>query len=367
MKRIMVFYVSAESGGALSVLNDFYSDVRSAEDEDARWTFVLGKAELQETENIRVLRFQWLKKSWLHRLVFDHIIAPRLVRQYRPDMILSLQNVVAPHTNVFQVLYVHQSLPFVDFRFRIRENLLFWVYQNVIGRIIFSSIKKADKVIVQTRWMKKACVGKTGVDESKIHVVPPRITREPKAFFEPTKKALSTFFYPAAPYPYKNHGIVLDACKILVERGCSDFSVIFTFHGDENEYARLLLLRAQEEKLPIEFVGSLSREDVFAWYTRSILLFPSYIESYPLPLKEASIHRGVILASASSFSYEILGEYDGASFFPPFDANALSGLMRQKKEYRPDVFAKSTQMSDSMQSISMLSLLGTFLVEASRS
>ena len=356
--KIMVFDVPAESGGALSVLNDFYNDVRSADDPDARWSFVLGKAELQETERIEVLRFPWLKKSWIHRLYFDHVIAPRLVRKCKPDMILSLQNIVVPHTKVFQVLYVHQSLPFVEFRFRIRENPLFWVYQNLIGRLIFRSIKKADKVVVQTRWMKKACVEKTGVDESKIEVIPPRIAVEPKAFFEPTKEALSTFFYPAAPYSYKNHTLILDACKQLVVQGYSDFRVIFTFRGDENEHAEMLFKRSQEEHLPIEFAGSLPREDVFSWYTRSILLFPSYIESYPLPLKEASTHRAVILASASSFSYEILEGYEKAHFFPPFDAGELGNLMKQTKE--TELFAQDVSSVDKVQPVFLLSLLFSF-------
>jgi len=327
--KIMVFDVPAESGGALSVLNDFYNDVRSADDPDVRWSFVLGKAELEETERIEVLRFPWLKKSWIHRLYFDHIIAPRLVGKCKPDMILSLQNVVVPHTKVFQVLYVHQSLPFVEFRFGIRENFLFWVYQNLIGCLIFRSIKKADKVVVQTRWMKKACVEKTRVDESKIEVVPPRIAVEPKAFFEPTKDALSSFFYPAAPYSYKNHTLILDACKQLVEQGHRDFRVVFSLYGDENEFARMLLKRSKSENLPINFVGSLSREEVFDYYTRSILLFPSYIETFGLPMLEARMHGTIILASDCAFSHEILDRYENAHFFGPFDVGGASSLMRR--------------------------------------
>lgn len=329
MKKIMVFDVPAEHGGVLSILNDYYNDVRASKEQDTEWCFVLGKATLEETKNIKVLRFPWVKKSWFHRLFFDHVIAPRLVRDYKPDMILSLQSVIIPHVSIYQELYLQQSLPFADYRFKIRENFLFWMYQNIIGRIIFSSIKKANRVIVQTKWMKKACIKKTGVEEAKITVIPPKISINPKIFFNPTKKSLSMFFYPAAPYPYKNHTLILDAAKNLVEQGFKNFHVVFTLSGEENKYAKMLFKRSKNEKMPIEFVGSLTREEVFEYYTHSVLLFPSYIETFGLPMLEATIHKGIVLASDCAFSHEILDGYENAYFFDPFDGKYISHLMLQ--------------------------------------
>ena len=74
--NIMVFDVPAESGGALSVLKYFYSEYKA--DENNNYIFVVSKPEMKEAHNIKVLRYPWIKKSWLHRLYFDSLIAPKL-------------------------------------------------------------------------------------------------------------------------------------------------------------------------------------------------------------------------------------------------------------------------------------------------
>nr|WP_321503889.1 glycosyltransferase [uncultured Dethiosulfovibrio sp.] len=330
-KKIMVFDVPAESGGALSILEDYYNQAVKSKKPNIRWCFVLGKAKLKETENITVIRFPWLKKSWLHRLYFDHIVAPRLVRNYNPQKILSLQNILVPHVEKPQVLYLHQSLPFVNFKFKILKNPKLWSYQNIISKLIFRSIKRANKVIVQTQWMKKACIEETKINGSKVIVTPPKISIEPKALFKPTKEALSTFFYPAAPLTYKNHDIILDACALLLKK--VNFKVVFTIKGNENDHARRLFKRSREECLPVEFLGSISREKVFDLYTKSVLLFPSYIESFPLPLKELKIHKGIALVSNYPFCHEILDGYESAFFFDPFNSKEVAEHMVQICNY----------------------------------
>ncbi|HOA81141.1 MAG TPA: glycosyltransferase, partial [Defluviitaleaceae bacterium] len=80
-----------------------------------------------------------------------------MVKKYKPDKVLSLQNTIIPKVKkAKQEVYIHQSLPFVEYKFRFKENTGLWIYQNIIGRMIIRSIKKADHVIVQTEWMKKA-------------------------------------------------------------------------------------------------------------------------------------------------------------------------------------------------------------------
>lgn len=321
--NIMVFDVAAESVGALSILRDFHRKVVEQAEEGKLWIFVLGRADLPESERVKILRFPWIKKSWFHRLFFDCFVAPCLVKKYKVDEVLSLQNLAVPRVRCPQTVYLHQSLPFSEYRFSFFEEPLFWTYQNIIGRMILRSIKKADSVIVQTRWMKKACVERTGCDESKFQVQPPEIVIVPKAFFTPSPKMLSTFFYPAAPFSYKNHRIILEACKILKQQGVSDYKVLLTFSGTENKLAGELAEESRRHDLPIKFLGSLNREEVFEYYTRTVLLFPSYIETFGLPMLEAKLHGSMILASDCPFSHEILDGYERARFFEPFKLDAL--------------------------------------------
>lgn len=319
--RIMVFDVPAENGGALSVLYEFYDEFNL--DQENEYIFVLSLPELKETSNIKILRFPWIKKSWVHRIYFDRFIAPKLIKEYGVDQILSLQNMIIPHAKVYQSVFVHNALPFSEYRFKFKEDKLLWVYQNIIGKGIIKSIKKADHVIVQTNWMKKKCVEQLRVIPEKIEVKPPRIDIEVKKTFEKTKESMSTFFYPASGVLFKNHKVVVDACLMLKEEGINDYKVIFTLKGDENEHIAYLYNIVDKNKLPIEFIGSLTREEVFDFYTKSILIFPSYIETVGLPLIEAKIHETPIIASDCDFTHEILDGYEKAFYFNPFAYNYL--------------------------------------------
>lgn len=325
--NIMVFDVPAINGGALSVLNDFYNEVAESNDKSINWIFVLSTPTLKETNNIKVLRFPWVKKSWGHRIYFDQFIAPKLVKQYQVDKVFSLQNVTIPHVKCKQILYVHQSLPFVDYKFTFKDNKLFWVYQNIIGRNIINSIKKAQRVIVQTGWMKKACVERTQVDSQKIEVIPPVINLEVKGNFKTSDGSLSTFFYPASGAEYKNHQLILDACREIKKISDKKYKVIFTLNGNENSYVSDLYKQVQKEQLPICFEGPKTREEVFDMYTKSILIFPSYIETLGLPLLEAREHKGFVLASNCPFSNEVLSNYENAYYFDPFNFRELTTLI----------------------------------------
>jgi glycosyltransferase involved in cell wall biosynthesis len=350
--NIMVFNVPAETSGALSILNEFYNEVINYEDESIDWTFVLSKPVLYERENIRVLRFPWVKKSWFHRLYFDNIIAPKLIKKFKVDKVISFQNIIIPHTKIKQSLYVHNCLPFINHKFKLIENKHLWIYQNIISRNIIKSIKKADKVLVQTKWMKEACIEKTKIENVKINVVSPTVNLNVQNYFKPVKKSFSTFFYPASGFVYKNHQVIVNACEKLKESNITDFKVIFTLNGDENDHILKLYKEVKDKGLPIEFVGNLTRDQVFDLYTQSILLFPSYIETFGLPLLEAKLHQGVVVASNCPFSHEILDNYNNAYFFDPFNVNELFEILVllinknaycYKKEYRD--FKTSEQKS----------------------
>ncbi|MFD1926924.1 glycosyltransferase [Sporosarcina siberiensis] len=336
--NILVINVPANSGGALSVLNDFYNQVLNYEDKTVNWIFVISTPQLKENNNIKVLNFPWVKKSWGHRFYFDSMIAPILVKKYNVDKVFSLQNVNIPRISCEQILYVHQSLPFVDYKFNFKENKLLWMYQNVIGKRIISSIKKADKVIVQTEWMKNACIEKAQVKENKFQVISPEFNLYPKSFYKNIGESRNTFFYPANEMEYKNHLIIIKACIELKRHSVLDYKVLLTLNGNENEHISNLKKQVLKEQLPIHFIGSMTREEVFEMYTKSILLFPSYVETFGLPLLEAKLHNGVIFASDCPFSQEILKGYKNAYFFNPFNGEQLGDLMKEmlnnNMEYR---------------------------------
>lgn len=325
--RIMVFDVPAESGGAMSILIDFYNDIVKKNNDEIEWIFVLSTPELKSVKNIKVINYPWVKKTWFHRLFFDYLVSPFLVNKYKINRIFSLQNTIIPLTQVDQIMYLHQSLPFSNYRYSLTENKTFWIYQNVISKLISKSIVKAKKVIVQTKWMKDAIKGENNIHEKKIIVIPPKVDLDNNNLFIAEDSSFRRFFYPASSISYKNHDVILKAVAELVKKDIFNFEVLLTIDKNDNDYTRDLYSRVDSEELPIKFIGHINRNEVFNLYTKSILLFPSYIESFGMPLLECKNINGVIIASNMLFSKEILKNYKNSYFFDPFDFHELSKHM----------------------------------------
>lgn len=320
MQRILVLDVAANEGGALSVLNEYHKQLR--QDKENAYVFCVSLPELEEADNLTVRRFPWVKKSWLHRLWFEHVTVKRLMRQEKIDRVFSLQNTAVGGTKCPQTIYLHQPLPFCGIPFSLFRYPKFWVYQHLIGPRIFRSLRRAETVIVQTEWMKKAACEKAGISPDKVVLEAPEISVVPtKPYDEASWKR--TFFYPASPYVYKNHELIFQAVERLVAAGEKDFSVKLTLTAEQ-----IPALAKYPKAAPyIQLCGQVPREAVMAEYAASVLLFPSYIETFGLPLLEARMTGAPILASDCPFSREILAGYEAAQFFDPFSAEQLAEQM----------------------------------------
>lgn len=314
--KIMVFDVPAEEGGALTILRQYYDE--AIKNIDHEWIFIISTPVLEEAENVKIINFPWIKKSWAHRMYFDYCVAHKLVQKYKPNEILSLQNMLISGVDVKQSLYIHQALPFSKKRYKISENYKIWMYQNIIGKKIFKSIKKADKVIIQTKWMKDACLKNIQTDSNKFEIQQPDIKIKVEKYYNSTNISNIEFFYPANGMDYKNHKVIVMAVRELIKQEIKNFNVIFTLRGDETKYIEKIYDFVQKEKLPIHFIGKITMDEVYEYYSRSILVFPSFIESFGLPLLEAKMHQAPILAADCPFAHEILDKYENVEFFDPF-------------------------------------------------
>lgn len=324
--RILVYDVAADSGGAATVLQSFYEEF--LRDQANEYIFVLSVYELPRTEHIQVLNFPWVKKSPLHRLYFDHFVAHRLVKEYRIDKVLSLQNIELPHAGVPQIVYEHNALPFSEYRFKPWEALRPWMTQQILGRMMKHSIRRAEKVLVQTNWMKQEIIRQCRIPEDRVEVKFPPVEMLPAEPWHLDEKR-PVFFYPANASAYKNHRTFLKACELLKDRGYEKYEVIWTVTGEENDGIRAIRKEAEEQKLPIRFEGPMPRRRLFDLYASSVLVFPSYIETIGLPLLEARSVRAWILAADCLYARDVVGDYEQAEFFDCFDAEKLSQLMEK--------------------------------------
>lgn len=324
--KTLIFDVPASSGGALSVLNMYYQ--QAITDAENNYIFVVSVPKLTEQNNIKVLRYPNVKKSWLHRYYFDKFIEKKIIKETKPDKIISLQNIAIKANGIYQELYMHQSLPFIKIKFSFIKHFKLWVYQNIIGKKIKQSFDKVDKIIVQTKWIRDAIFEQTKTDINKIIVEMPNVDKS-LLIQNKQEKTASTFFYPASPMFYKNHSVIIEAAKILSAKKI-DYKFIFTVDGSENKYIAELKKQAGKSKLNIEWLGAISQEEVYKFYSRTNLIFPSYVETFGLPLLEARLSNAPILASDMEFSREICEGYDKVAYFQYNDYKQLADIIRTK-------------------------------------
>lgn len=347
--RILVNDIAASKTGALAILMDFYEYIKE-NGREHEWIFLTGIDCISDPPaNITVMVMEHVKKSQKDRLIFDLISGSAFIEDLEPDVIFSLQNtltmgsirrksdlykdgvlIAKKGSKVPQVLYVHQPLGFQktkSFSFFKREEREYAVYQYLIGALIDISVKRSDICIVQTEWMKKAVSLKTGKALESIFSVLPDVgdlseyrPADIMSSFDPKH-----FFFPSGEILYKNHECVIKAAAILNKRGYTDFKVHFTLKGLSDVTSRVY----EDPYENIVYTGRVSREEVLREYCRGTLLFPSYIETFGVPMAEARSLGTLIVASDCEFSREVLGGYENAYFFNPFDENELADIMER--------------------------------------
>jgi len=326
--NIMIYNPSSPIGGGRSIIEEEYKS-RLLSDDGNNYYFVLGYSGLNTNNRCRVLVFEWVKKSWLHRLWFDYFTANKLLKKYNIDRIISYQNMLIPITKIKQTLYLQQSIPFSHLKIALKDDPVIWMYQNIIGIIVKKSTKKADKVIVQTRWMKDACMKQLHIPDDRISIIPPKVDVPVRYHYTSAlNDGIVDFFYPASGLYHKNHRVIVAACKVLKERGIEDFNVFFTLKSDSSRCAKQTYRQAQQYELPIKFIGNISRDEVFERLCHSSLIFPSQIETYGLPLMEARKIGSTILASDMNFSHELLEGYAQVRYFNPENSCELADHMQ---------------------------------------
>jgi glycosyltransferase involved in cell wall biosynthesis len=335
-EKILVVDVHASESGALSILVDFHHQIYSSVQADVEWVFVVSTPKLEGGENVKVARFPWIKKSWLHRVFFDLIVLPKLIKRLNPQKIVSLQNKGVSGVKIPQLVYLH--LPFVlcDYQFKInKDGVKLWFYQNIFSFLVFRSLSNVNQIVVQTSWMKEALSRMAHIQTNKIKVISPNILNNNIIKTHKNKINRKELFYPATPFLYKNHLIILKAIKEIQSKSSEKFKVIFTLKSNQNQYTKQLAMYAIKNSIKVDFIGSINRNEIFQRYSNSVLIFPSLVESFGMPLLEARMSNTFVLSGDTSFSKEILKGYKNNLMFDGYDKNDLAEkiLKIQTMEY----------------------------------
>lgn len=324
MKKIIIVDVAAEKTGALTILKHFHKI--ALEQSDYNWRFVLSIPKLSETNNVSISNYNWIKKSWFHRLFFDIYYIKKIVKNEKPDLIISLQNIYVKGSKCPQIIYLHQSIPFTKIKFKFFKETILWINKNILSRLIYSSLKKADEIIVQSNWMKAAVIDQLRIQFDKIHVITPIINIDDSSTFIDTDVNRCRLFYPAIFTSYKNHKVLVEAMEKI---NCNHKYTLYLTGNKEDAIKRGI---CKDSMSYIKFCGKLSFKEMRKMYLSSILVFPSKLETFGLPLLEARSYNSFVIASNTAFSKEILLNYKNAQFFDEDDSDMLARIILDSKK-----------------------------------
>jgi glycosyltransferase involved in cell wall biosynthesis len=328
-RRIVLSGVNFVEGGPLSVFKDALQEL--ADHYAGRFEIValVHRRDLFDIDGVTYFEFPQVKSSWSRRLYFEYWSLRALSRRLRPYLWLSMHDMTPNVTADVRAVYCHNPSPF--YRLEAREALTDWKFSlfTFLYRYLYAiNVRRNDLVIVQQEWLRGEF--RRRYRAPNIVVAHPRIPslaipvvdQEQQAQGRPVR-----FLYPLYPRSFKNVELLLEAARILEQRGREGFDIWLTIDGSENQYAAKL--RSKYGGLrSVSWLGIMPRERILLLYAKAdCLLFPSKLETWGMPISEFQQTGKPMLLIDLPYAHETVGAYSAVSFFPPGNPQALADAM----------------------------------------
>lgn len=324
-KSIIVNATALDRSGALGILRQFVANIP---DTGHNWLIFVSDQIAVQTPlpSVTIVPIPGVKP--MHkRFLWDAFGLNRWLKKHQiePSAIVSLQNTgFRVSKKVPRYIYYHQALPFspcVWNPLKKRERAL-WFYKRLYPFFVKLFLTKDTTVFVQLDFIKEGFVRLFRHPERNVRVYSPSVVQPDMSGgrMDLVSERIS-LFYPATSEFYKNHCVLTEALRYT----CGNVQLYFTLDnpvGSEDEC--------------ITYMGTLPYADVCAMYrTCDALVFPSYIETFGLPLIEAAMAGLPILAADLPYAREVLAGYEGAVFVqyddPKAWAKAMAGIEKGKR------------------------------------
>lgn len=323
MKRILVSATSIVSGGALNILKQFINNADSLN----QYYLALNKRVVLEKEyvksNFHYFYIDGLSK--FDRICWDFYGAHKYIKDsgLTFDLVVSLQNTTLRVPDVKQIVYLHQGLILHDRSWNVFDSLerKYAIYKYLYPVFVFAFSVESTVFVVQTKWMKNSLIKKFNISRGNIKVFKPDVLSWLPHYDTDShlRGKKITLFYPASGEVFKNHLIILKSMHFLHVSGVdiSKFKVIFTLTHDSAGIRHIInfLEKHYPVKEIVSFQGHIAYADIRKTYDAAdVMIFPSEIESFGLPLLEAAYLGKEVLCLDTDFSREVLNGYGGAKF-----------------------------------------------------
>lgn len=195
---------------------------------------------------------------------------------------------------------------------------------------------QASLIVVATRWVKEDLARQYGIEPGRIAVVNPAPATD--AYAQPTPDEQAEIaarlglparfaFYPAQTWGHKNHERLLDALRLLRDRG---IVVPLVCSGQRNERYPALMQRAADLGVEgqVQFLGFLSPLELQVVYrSATCLVFPTLYEGWGLPIVEAFAADLPVACSNATSLPALVG--DAAIVFDPESVEAIASAIER--------------------------------------
>lgn len=295
-------------------------------------------------------------KSGLNRLYWDNFGLNSWCKtnHVKPTLIISMQNTgVKVDGNVKQLIYYHQTIPLYPYSWSLfkKSERNLWFYKNVYPFFVKQHVNDSTIFVVQFEWIKRELVKRLSIAPRIVNVVNPTASEiDDSLVYKLELSNKFNIFYPASHFNFKNHLEIVKGLDYLkqIGRNLSNLKIYFTLNKSAaSALASIIYQYGLHDHF--EFVGTLSFNKVLQYYKScDLVVFPSFLESFGLPLVEAAKFGKKILAADLDYAREVLAGYDGVMYLPIHNPHAwgdaiykCSEQQEQFNSWEPE-FAKNS-------------------------
>lgn len=349
MKKLLVNFMSAKSGGGKNIFENFLKNMDLPNDV---FIYLLCPPDFDldvDIKNVCIVKVKpWMFRSYgIIYLYFIYI--PRFCKKNKIFNVLNFGDLVLPR--------IKMQTYFFDWAYLIVDDPVFWgkmdFKSSLIRKLKINLIKlfskNNSKVIVQSEAIGFSYREKMRF-KGDVNVIPTPVSIDLSEMYRRNSSS-NEILYVSNYAPHKNFEIIPKVAAILKARKVNCV-IVLTLDEDSIEWKSLnnIIVELGVENY-IKTLGRLTQREVFkALSSSKCLFFPSLLESYGIPLIEAMRLSVPILASDIPYIRSVCK--DSVIYFDPYDeveiANTIYDFFKGNVESDEDLYLKYSVILDSI-------------------
>jgi glycosyltransferase involved in cell wall biosynthesis len=345
MPIILINDTAARSSGALSILKDCIAYLEFHQKNDTEYHLCTVVNDFDTIKNIHIHKMK--PGNWVDRIVWDNGGLQRWCRLNRiePDIIISLQNTSTKYYTedkllIPQVVYFQHAFPIIPHKWNVFMKQEFVLFLHAHFYPFFVNLNNESSIyVVQLDYIREHFLKKfKKIAPERVFVIRPNSsqinTNTVAARY--SHGEYFTFLYPETAFNYKNHKIIVQALALLKQQNyetLQNIRVVFTIQSLPNE--TIAIIKRNKLENIVQCIGQISHSEIISYYKSvDALLFPSKIESFGLPLLEASFFGLPIIAADLPYAREVLNNYTNKLFVDPDDNTKWSKIIQNYQDLK---------------------------------